>query len=115
MTHNAYRLAGIAGTAEPDALDSPGAAFLLAVQQTLSDLIDVQAASLDELAHEAVDAVIPIYTYRLWTAFVDLAAWTEDTSELAGDSDDLTSHATAALYLIGKRLADALLAERVAA
>ena len=95
-----YALADLADVASPDRLDSPGASFLLAVAEATCDLQD---------AHEAADAVVPVYTADVWAAFVDLAAYREDVRDLGDDGSALTRSAALALYAIGARLAQALL------
>lgn len=128
------QLAGRAGCAAPPAADtdSPvrdhaGAQFLSGVRDAVWDLLsDLDTDDLMRLAadpsdvgwvdddgrvHEIADGAPSVYTYRRWAQFVDLAAFTEDTTDLAGENADVTSLAGIALYQIAERLAYALLTE----
>ncbi len=120
-----WTLANLAGCAGPDRPDnigwdhdaqpaggpSPGADFLRSVES--STLEAIEYGWNEDAAHEVADGSVPVYTGELWSVFVDVAAWTEDPSELGygagGWNDaDMTTLAGACLYLIARRLAEAI-------
>lgn len=105
-----YSLARMAECADPDSLTSPGGRFLLAVGEHVEDRRG-DGDDLHDLAAEIADSAIPAYTHDLWSVFVDLGAWREDTSDLGDESGDLTRSASLALYVVAERLALALLDE----
>lgn len=109
LTLNAYELARLADCGSPDTPESPGAALLLSVQDDVNDL---DARPDDDDTHQIADGAPDVYTYKRWQEFVDLAAWQEDLDELGGTPEDLTEAAGVALYIIARRLADRLIAER---
>lgn len=107
-----YRLANEAGCTDPDSEDSPGAQFLGGIRDSVLEAIEY-GGDPEEIPHEVADAAVPVYTYQRWRTFVDLGAWEEDEDldELGGYPDDMTLAAGHCLYLIGSRLAAAILAE----
>lgn len=111
LTHNAWSLAVAAECASPDTLESPGAAFLLSVQDAVNDYDECPD---DDAIHEIADGAPDVYTHKRWQEFVDLAAYSEDLSEWGPiDPDDLErAVAGVALYQIAERLARALIEER---
>lgn len=123
-----YTLASYADCASPDSSDSPGAGFLNAVRTMVleswaeampsdergdvSELLDVDWA---DTAHTIADGAPSIYTYELWTQFVDLAAWQEldeaieeGLLNISSDNPTFTIPAVC-LYSIARRLALVLL------
>lgn len=116
---NAFELAGLADCASPDKLDSLGAQFLTlvadSVRETWAGANKVTRRDWQDgdMAHDATDGCVPVYTYDVWRTFVDLAAWQEDVTEY-GPIDDMERAAMDALYMIGERLAMQLLAELAA-
>lgn len=103
-----YTLVRLADCSEPSDHDTPGARFLLGIAEHVAE----RAGDDDDrhdLAHEVADAAIPPYTVDIWAVFVDLQGWHEDTRDLGDDGGDLTRSATLALFMIGERLAAALL------
>lgn len=126
---NAYQLANLADCGTPDKAGqlfgkdhhdpSPGAKFLLSVQEAVENYPTDQGgptATWEEFdkydaAHGIADDAVPIYTHDLWATFVDLAAYSEDVSELPGDGQDMGDLAKVALYMIAERLALQLLEE----
>jgi hypothetical protein len=54
---------------------------------------------------------VPVYTHNLWVTFVDLAAYSEDLSDLVDSVsvEEPEKLPQLALYMIGERLALALL------
>jgi hypothetical protein len=115
---NAYELALLnSEIASPDALDSPGALFLLGIQSAVDDYrryADDPGQQIDDIgdmAHEIADGAVPIYTHERWQVFVELAAYQVDVAEISADSDDLTALAGNALYLVARDIAAALLTE----
>ena len=62
-----------------------------------------------DLAQAAADACIPVPTFTQWDTFHALYAWTEDLTETGGPYEDMTVNAVTALYLIGSRLALAVI------
>ena len=105
-TFTAFALANMADCSCPDALDSPGAKFLLDVQSATADHLDSDGDP--EELHEIADNAPDVYTWQRWQEFVDLGAWQEDPAELGGESEDMTAQAGICLYLIADRLARAL-------
>jgi hypothetical protein len=110
LTHNAYELANMADVSCPDSPESPGAKFLLGVQDDVNDSADSLDSDVSDTAHMIADAAVPIYTYEKWQTFVDLAAWQEDMDEF-GQPEDMDQASNWALYAIANRLAYALLEE----
>ena len=121
VTTNPMVLARMAECSSPDTDQSPGARWLTRVRDSLAeDLLfwkpeeRVELIHDDEshdVVHEAVGAVVPIYTRELWEVFVDLGAWGEDPRELGFEGDDMDQGARYCLYIIGNRLACRLLEE----
>ena len=120
---NAYQLARIVDTAQPDALNSPGAKFLASVRDSLvewveyvRDTYDVQ--SLPETAQDnaidQVDANVPVYTHQLWQTFTDLAAYDDESAD-EYDGGTMTEKASYILARIAERLFVALAEEYVSA
>jgi hypothetical protein len=107
-THTAFALSNMAGCGCPDAIDSPGAQFLLGVQEMVNDRDERDEDAIHEIADSAPD----VYTYTRWQEFVDVAAWNEDLDDLGGSTGDMTQDAGVALYLIASRLAARLFEER---
>jgi hypothetical protein len=114
-TRTSWQLARMAGCADPDEHDgrgsrdgSAGAQFLRSIEYSVADYDSPD----EDTAHEIADGAVPVYTHELWKTFVDLAAYTEDPSELGyDDASDMEKLAGACLYLIGRRLAEALIEE----
>jgi len=108
--YNAYELARMAGCASPDTLNSAGAHFLALVADSAAEDVERLRDSdeRNDAAHDIADACVPVYTVDVWRTFVDLAAWTEDPSELGADVSDMEQAAKVCLYLIAERLVYAL-------
>ena len=125
--YTTWHLSNMAGCGSPDRSDgigfaserardaepaSAGAQYLRRVAEAFAEALEYSGARGDDARDEAaevVDSCVPIYTHDLWTTFVDLAAYQEDVSEYAGEEHDMEQLARVALYLIGERLAYALL------
>jgi hypothetical protein len=117
-----YVLAQMAGCGFPDSTDSAGAHWLRRVANDVQDFLDenlldesawsdIQAWSdVQDDIHELADACVPIYTGNRWAIFADLAAYEEDLDDW-GTQDSLTDSAGLALYLIARRLIEALVSE----
>ena len=105
MQHNAYQLANLAECASPDSGSSPGAMFLISVQDGVND-----ATSYDptQTAAEIADNAPAWLTHTLWLEFIDLCAYREDPSDLGVDAHDMEQAARVCLYLIAERLANVL-------
>ncbi len=121
-----YHLANLADCASPDARDaygcipsadaspSPGAVFL----RDVADAYDGARDDLSEhpypedLLHELADGAVPIYTHSRWQTFTDLCAYNEDLTEYGAPPADMTDAAGLALYIIARRLLEALHADR---
>lgn len=104
------------GVSGPDTSESAGARFLDRVRDALLEGMEHRENCQDTSAHddfvwEIADGAVPIYTHERWLAFVDLAAYQEDISDLCADTSDLTVAAGVALYMIAERLCHALIAE----
>ncbi len=105
----AYALARLAECGDPDHEDSPGAEFLGQTVDALAEAVRWDAENdggrdLSDIIAETADGAVPIGTYELWRVFVDLTAYTEDTSELVSAGAHLTDQARVALYLVAERL-----------
>lgn len=107
-TYNAYELARMAECMSPDSLDSPGAQFLLRIQDDYNEAVEEDYWNEDETPHEIADNAVPVYTHQMWLTFVDLGAYQEDPSELGYENDDMDKAGSACLYLIAQRLVYAL-------
>jgi hypothetical protein len=103
---SAFRLANEADVTTPDSDTSEGARFLRSVRDaTLETLTGMGLFEMDSFdAHQIADDAPSIYTYTRWLQFTDLAAWTEDISELSDGSTDMEAMAGVALYIIAERL-----------
>lgn len=120
---NAFELARMADTHSPDSSESVGAGFLTRVRdsavesitdthetypdfdgETLGDWL-LNNGSISEIADNAPS----IYTHERFQQLVDLCAYQEDVSELAGDETDMEKLAGVALYMVAERLVNALL------
>ena len=108
MVPNPYVLASMADCASPDSEDSPGARFLGLVADNVVEAVE-NDDNRDDIPFQAADECVPIYTYDVWRTFVDLAAWQEDPTELGRDGSDMEQAAKVCLYIIGERLAAAVL------
>lgn len=106
---NAYVLAGYAECGTPERPDSPGAQFLLAVQddarEAWNEATNDDRLDLTDEAHMVADDAVPIYTHDVWATFVDLAAYQEDPTEHGTDGSDMEQAAKMCLYMIAERLA----------
>ncbi len=115
-----WTLAHMAEVASPDNVNSPGAEWLaqvygagLEVAESIHEKDWTVSAMLEDgdafdLITESADAIVPIYTHRLWAVFVDLAAYQEDVEEY-GPTEDLTQSAMVALFTIARRLIESTL------
>lgn len=104
-----WQLAHEAGCASPDSATSPGALWLVQVAEAANEWHDY-SDDRDDAPHQIVDGLVPIYTAERWRVFTDLAAWQEDVTEF-GPIEDMEQAAGVALYLIGSRLATAVIEE----
>jgi hypothetical protein len=90
--------------------DGAGAQYLLAVVSSLLEAIDYEPdEDRSDQAHYAADSNISVYTHEQWDTFHDLSAWSEDLDVIGGATTDITGNATAAIYLIGSRLAHSVI------
>lgn len=116
-TWTAHRCANEAGTSlryhtnsDPHTTSTAGADYLTGVVTDVLERIESEPdEDRSDQAHAAADACIPVYTHAQWDTFHDLYAWTEDLTELGGPEEDMTKNATAAIYMIGCRLAEAVI------
>ncbi|MGH7612223.1 MAG: hypothetical protein ACREN4_09415 [Candidatus Dormibacteria bacterium] len=108
-------LASLAECHSPDNRESAGTVFLRHVAEAVAEQIDdgqdLAADDLSDTISEIADGAPDVYTHQRWLEFVDLCAYEEDISELAGAEADLTKLAGYALYQIADRLARALFEE----
>ncbi|MCP3883032.1 MAG: hypothetical protein GY701_32230 [Sulfitobacter sp.] len=107
-----FQLARRAGCGGPDKLDSVGADWLRTVWAAAVEA--AESGADEDTVHEVADGCVPIYTYRRWATFVDLAGWEEDLDDIGGGSGDMTQDAGVALYLIAGRLVAIALEEVLA-
>lgn len=77
---NAYQLSHRAGVATPDALDSPGALWLLRVAEAATEALD-ELGEPSEWVHETAEILIPVATHEIWQVFVDLALYQAEHCE----------------------------------
>ncbi len=102
-----YTLARLAETADPNSEESPGGQYLRKIETAAQELAaDHPGADEDEIADAIVDyadALVPVYTHEMWTTFVDLAAYDEDTTDY-GPFESMDTQARVALALIAERL-----------
>ena len=105
---NAYVLARMADCASPDREDSPGAHYLEMVAYSVVEAVE-NDDNRDDIPFQAADECVPIYTYDVWRTFVDLAAWQENPTDYGADGSDMEQAAKVCLYIIGERLAAAML------
>jgi len=114
-TYSAYQLSGqdLAGCGTPDELDSPGAGFLTRVRDNVVEAVEnglLTDGDPYDVVHEIADGAPAVYTYEMWTQFLDLSAYLEDPSELLGDGiKDMDQAAGVCLYIIAERLARVLI------
>ena len=103
MQHNAYQLANLAECASPDSDSSPGAMFLISVQDGVNDATSYNPTQTEwaDQAAQIADNAPDVYTHTLWLEFIDLCAYREDPSDLG---------VRVCLYLIAERLANVLFA-----
>lgn len=106
-TYTAFRLANMAGCACPDSDTSAGASFLLGIELDYRERKEYGPVT-DDVVSEIADGAPNVYNYQRWQQFVDLAAWQEDVEDLAGGSEDMTTLAGLALYMIAERLVQVL-------
>lgn len=128
-----YRLANDADCGTPDSADSPGAGLLNMVRTMVleswadampsderGDVRDLLDVDWSDTAHNIADAAPSVYTYELWSQFVDLAAYVE-LDEVVSDgllevsSDNMNGIPAVCLYSIARRLALVLLESLVEA
>ena len=109
-TRTPWQLARLAECSDPDSDSSAGASFLLSIQSDVVDRINDDDWN-EDAAHEIADGSVPVYTYTMWQTFVDVAAFEEDPSELGSEERSMNARAGICLYMIARRLADALAAE----
>jgi len=119
-TPGPYALANWADVAGPNNLYSPGAEWLEAVHTEALELIEqieeegwsvkllLKDGDALDLITESADRVVPIYTHKIWSVFVDLAAYQEDLSDF-GPIEEMEQAAMVSLYLIAERLISATL------
>lgn len=110
LAYTAHRLANEADCSCPDSSESPGAKFLLEVQDSVNERFADDSWDEDS-SSEIADAAVPVYTHAVWATFVDLCAYQEDPTELGCDGSDMEQCAKVCLYMIAARLADSLARE----
>lgn len=116
--YNPCKLASIADCGDPDREASPGARFLIGVQDAVNEAIEWakdhdEDMDTSDMAHDIADNAVPIYAYAKWLTFVDLAAWQEDLTDWNAERHDepLDHLSNIALYQIAERLAMVLFSE----
>lgn len=105
-----WELAEYAGCGTPDNSDSAGASFLKMLKHEFVEALTNDEDSIDDdRIHEIADDAPHVYTHNRWLEFVDLCAYQEDVSEYVDAAQtNLTDIAGVALYLIARRLLEAL-------
>jgi hypothetical protein len=106
-----WQLARMADCADPDSLLSPGAIFLRDIYDAATSERDQYDDDDSDAAHSIADDIVPQATYDVWQTFTDLAAWTEDPTDLGFDGTDMEQGAKVCLYIIAERLALAVMEE----
>jgi hypothetical protein len=109
----AFRLANEAGVSCPDNENSPGADFLLNVQEALIEALDNgvgvdltdESGKLDDIIINVADEAPSIYTHQRFRELIDLAAYGEDLEELGTpERFDLHDTTGACLFIVARRL-----------
>ena len=113
---NAYVLASMAECSTPDSHESDGAGFLTSTVEALAESVrwdreNDGGQDIGDIIAETADGSVPVYTGRLWDAFVDLGAYQQDITELVDASADMDQGARLALYVIAERLCWAVVTE----
>lgn len=111
--YNVFQLARLAECGDPDNAESPGAAFLASVQDSVNEQRGYADGGVidPDIISEIADSAPDVYTHTLWSEFVDLQAYQEDPTELGCDASDMEQCARVCLYIIAERLAQALVAD----
>ena len=110
-----YDLAREASCGHPANPDSPGAALLTSVRDNIvaavknGDLDVRSERTWDRTIEETADGAPSDYTYPRWLEFIDLEAWQEIPDDYDAEPGDMTALAGIRLYMIAKRLCQALL------
>jgi hypothetical protein len=114
---NAYEIASKANCAMPDGKDSPGAVWLLAIQDYINDMdlppmVIVGAREVSRMFRG--DSGGFNTDAEMWRAWVDLAGWTEldDIGPTSYHREDISRVAYTALGAVAYRVATALILER---
>lgn len=108
-------LAQMADCASPDNFHSAGAEFLKDVRDAFVDAAEDLRFATEEpvdVISELADACVPIYTYKLWSVFCDLALWQADLEDI-GPITDMEKGAAWAVYVTAEALISALNADLV--
>lgn len=114
---NPYELANMAGITvgrarNEDGTLSEGLDMLDTVRVTLIDVIryeGIDTEAIRDNAGEYADSAVPVYTYRIFSAVLDLCAWSEDVEDYFGGIEaDFEQMARAALYMQATSLVHAL-------
>lgn len=91
---------------------SDGADMLDTVRRCVVDQLtyagDIDTDKLRDDAHEIADGAVPVYTYRIFSAVVDLCAFDEDIEGVSGDTaQSFERMAQLSLYVIANNLVHA--------
>lgn len=122
-SRSAYALSRQAEVEAPDSKTSAGADFLDTVRGAVLDQVQFHAIKggeelstvaerLEEDAWEIATSAVPEVSVERWDIFRDLAAWTEDVSDILNNSKTITGLSDLAglvLYGIADRLVRSLL------
>lgn len=96
---SAYYLTSLIETSGPSGLESLGAAFLTSVRDAYVEWLEEETENnpdftdenfidaANDAARDWTDACIPVYTWEVWTTFVDLHAYHYENAE---DAFELT-------------------------
>ena len=109
---NGYELANLADLGATTVYTDSGKAgyeMLDTIRVSIAEAIengDLATRDAFEITHEIADSAVPVYTLDIFEALVELRAWGEDISDY--EATDLTKAAMECLYIVGCRLAMAL-------
>jgi hypothetical protein len=107
MSKTVWELANMTDAMNPNTATSAGAKWLIDVHDAWAD-VRLSYDYTDLMIFETADGIVPISTYDCWAVFTDLGAWEIDLSDYSPSSEDLTSIARLALYVIAEQLITAL-------
>lgn len=110
----AYELSRLADCGTPDHSESSGALFLKSIRDEVLEAFgetELDESIDEDRVHQIADNAPDVYTHKRWQEFVDLQAYDEDVNDYLTGTENLTTIAGLALYVIAERLVTALVQE----